>query len=35
MPWWAILLIVLGSIAGGVFLGACGMLLYVGRGMWQ
>lgn len=33
MPWWAILLIVIGSLCAGGFIGACGILLYIGKGM--
>lgn len=35
MPWWVILLIVLGSIAFGAFIAFCGTLLWIGKGMWQ
>jgi hypothetical protein len=35
MPWWVIALCVIGFIGLGAFLGACGMLLYIGKGMWQ
>jgi hypothetical protein len=34
MPWWGLVLVIVGCTGVGVFLGGCAMLLYVGRGMW-
>ena len=35
MPWWGIVLIVIGSMMLGGFLAYCATLLYIGKGMWQ
>jgi hypothetical protein len=32
MPWWALVLIIIGSLAFGAFIAFCATLLYVGRG---